>query len=181
MGMNNQQLVEGCRRHNAKAQRALYDELAPMCMGVCHRYIADRDEAQDLLQDGFVRIYEHIGKLRDPEKLRAWACTVMANTCVSYLRRARRLRVVEDMEPFGPEPDEEALAQYSMAAIRKAIDSLSERTRTAFNLCAVDGRSAADAAGLMGTTEGNVRLMVHRARVLLRQELEHMKEREQTE
>ncbi len=179
MGMNSQQIVEGCRRHDAKAQRALYEELAPMCMGVCHRYISDRDEAQDLLQDGFVRIFENVGKLRDPEKLRPWAYAVMVNTCVSYLRRAKRLRVMEDLEHLSMEPDEEALVPYSMADIRKAIDALSERTRTAFNLCAIDGRSAADAAGLMGTTEGNVRLLVCRARAILRQELEYMKEDEQ--
>ncbi|MBR2959066.1 MAG: sigma-70 family RNA polymerase sigma factor [Bacteroidales bacterium] len=176
MALSNQQMVEGCRKHNAKAQRALYDELAPMCMGVCHRYIADRDEAQDLLQDGFVRIFEQIGRLRDPDKLRPWAYAVMVNTCVSYLRRAKRLRVMEDLAHLSMEPDEEALVPYSMADIRKAIDSLSERTRTAFNLCAIDGRSAADAAERMGTTEGNVRLLVCRARAILRQELEYMKE-----
>ena len=172
MGMSYQQMVDGCRRHNAKAQRALYDELAPMCMGVCHRYVADRDEASDMLQDGFVHIFENIGKLRNPEKLRSWAYTVMVNTCVSYLRRSRRLVVKDDMGDLRDEPEADGLERYSKNDLRQALDSLTPRLRTAFNLCVVDGKRSAEAAKMMGTKESNVRLLVFRARAALRKYLE---------
>ena len=176
MGMNYQQMVDGCRRRNAKAQRALYDELAPMCVGVCHRYVADRDEAADMLQDGFVHIFENIGKLRNPEKLRSWAYTVMVNTCVSYLRRSRKLVVKESLGEVPDEAEGDDLSPYSMNDLRRALDSLTPWLRTAFNLCAVEGKSCAEAAEMMATKESNVRLLVFRARAALRRELETKKD-----
>ena len=59
-------MVEGCRRRDAKAQRALYDAMAPMAMGVCMRYARDREQAMDILQDGFIKVYENISKLLEP-------------------------------------------------------------------------------------------------------------------
>ena len=175
MSMDYAQMIEGCRHRDAKAQRALYDDLAPMCMAVCHRYVRDVDEAADLLQDGFVRIFEHLGRLKEPEKLRSWAYSVMVNRCVSYLRKAKRLKMVEsyDMtEAVNISEQETPSMGLSMDDMMKAIDTLNDRLRTAFNLCVLDELSCAEAANMMGTTEGNVRMMVFRARAELKNKLE---------
>ena len=64
MSANNLDILSGCRKNNRQAQKALYDSFAPMAMGVCMRYAHSRAEAEDWLQDGFVRVFEKIGQVR---------------------------------------------------------------------------------------------------------------------
>ena len=88
-------IMEGCRRHDRKAQQALYEAMAPMAMGVCMRYSSDRDEAQDLMQDGFVKVFEKIGRVREPEHLAAWIYRVMFSVCMKNYRRKVRRKTAE--------------------------------------------------------------------------------------
>ena len=80
------QLVEECRRRDRRAMRRLYETTAPMAMGVCMRYCRNREEAQDVMQDGYVKVFERIGRLREPEKLMAWVYQLMVNECLNHLR-----------------------------------------------------------------------------------------------
>ncbi len=170
MSMSYAEMVDGCRRRNAKAQRALYDELAPMAAGICRRYSADRDEAKDMLQDGFVKVYERIGSLRDPQKLRSWVYNIMVNTCIQHYRKARHT-VLMEMDNEAKEETEEL--QYGMEDIVRALATLSAVQRIAFNLCCAEEYSYKDAAEQMGCSEGAVRVALSRARMNLRQYLEN--------
>lgn len=170
MSMSYAEMVDGCRRRNAKAQRALYDELAPMAAGICRRYSADRDEAKDVLQDGFVKVYERIGSLRDPQKLRSWVYNIMVNTCIQHYRKARHT-VLMEMDNEAKEETEEL--QYGMEDIVRALGTLSAVQRMAFNLCCAEELSYEDAAEQMGCSEGALRVALSRARMNLRQYLEN--------
>lgn len=158
-------IVEGCRRHDRKAQRALYEAMAPMAMGVCMRYSSDREEAQDLMQDGFVRVFEHVGKVKDTEHLAAWVYRVMLNVCLkNYRRKMRRkmaeMEMVEQVElPLDPFAEEEIVA---------ALQRLAPAQRQVFNLMAVEGYDYAEVAREMRCTEVNVRALYSRARMELR-------------
>ena len=158
-------IMEGCRRHDRKAQQALYEAMAPMAMGVCMRYSSDRDEAQDLMQDGFVKVFEKIGRVREPEHLAAWIYRVMLSVCVkNYHRKVRRkmaeMTVVEHVElPLDPFADEEIVA---------ALQQLAPAQRHVFNLVAVEGYSYTDAAHEMRCSEVNVRALYSRARMEMR-------------
>lgn len=158
-------IMEGCRRHDRKAQQTLYEAMAPMAMGVCMRYSSDRDEAQDLMQDGFVKVFEQIGKVREPERLASWIYRVMLSVCVkNYHRKVRRkmaeMTVVEQVElPLDPFADEEIVA---------ALQRLAPAQRQVFNLVAVEGYSYTDAAHEMRCSEVNVRALYSRARMELR-------------
>ena len=168
MSMTYAEMVDGCRRRNAKAQRALYDELAPMAAGVCRRYSTDRDEAKDMLQDGFVKVYERIGSLRDPQKLRSWVYNIMVNTCIQHYRRARHT-VLMEMDTETAETDKEL--PYSMEDIVRALGSLAPVQRMAFNLCCAEDMTYEEAAREMGCSEGAVRVALSKARKGLREEL----------
>ncbi|MBR4773102.1 MAG: RNA polymerase sigma factor [Bacteroidales bacterium] len=158
-------IVEGCRRHDRKAQRALYEAMAPMAMGVCMRYSSDREEAQDLMQDGFVKVFEHVGRMKDVEHLSAWVYKVMLNVCLkNYHRKMRRKRaemeVTEQVElPLDPFAAEEIVA---------ALQQLAPAQRQVFNLMAVEGYNYTDAAREMRCTEVNVRALYSRARMEMR-------------
>ena len=163
-------MVEGCRRRNAKAQRALYDELAPMAMGVCYRYTVDRDEAHDMLQDGFVKVFERIGTLRDPQKLRSWTYNIMVNTCIQHYRRTRHT-VLQEMDEMVDEVASEM--PYTMEEIVEAMGTISPTQRMAFNLCCVEELSMAEAAHKMNCNEVAVRVALCKARKKMRNFLEN--------
>lgn len=162
--MDNAQMVEGCRKRNPKAQRALYDAVAEMAMGICMRYAADRDEAQDMLQDGFIKVFERIGTLRDPEGVRSWVYGVMMNTCIDHQRTRRGWVPLEevreparfDTDPFGTE---ELVA---------AIQRLSPMPRTVFNLCEVEGYTQDEVAKRLKTNKVAVKVALSRAKSELR-------------
>ena len=165
MTMDYAQIIEGCRRHDRRAQKALYDAFAPMAMGVCMRYTQNRDEAQDLMQEGFVRVYEHLWQVRDAEHVGAWVYKVILNECLKHYRRHERPRFLDDEEidvvqwpddPFGTEEVVVALQQIPPAQ------------RTAFNLMEVEGCSFEEAAEKMKCTEVNVRSLLSRAKMRLR-------------
>ncbi len=174
MSMTYEEMVDGCRRRNAKAQRALYDELAPMAAGVCRRYSTDCDEAHDMLQDGFVKIYERIGSLRDPQKLRSWVYNIMVNTCIQHYRRARYTVLMEMDSDIA---EREADLPYSMEDIVRALDTLTPMQRMAFNLCYAEEYSYEEAAKQMGCSKGAVKVCLCRARRLLREFLEQESEK----
>lgn len=170
MSMSYAEMVEGCRRRNAKAQRALYDELAPMAMGVCYRYTVDCDEAHDMLQDGFVKVFERIGTLRDPQKLRSWTYNIMVNTCIQHYRRTRHT-VLQEMDEMVDEVAAEM--PYTMEEIVEAMGTISPTQRMAFNLCCVEELSMAEAAHKMNCNEVAVRVALCKARKKMRNFLEN--------
>ena len=170
--MTEAQIVEGCRRHNAKAQRALYDELSPMAMGVCYRYSSSRDEANDMLQDGFVKVYEKIGTLRDPQRLRSWVYNIMVNTCIQHYRRSRNT-VLQEMDDIAEDDSQEM--PYTMEDIVEAMATISPTQRMAFNLCCVEELSMKEAAERMSCNETAVRVALCKAHKKMRHYLENKK------
>lgn len=174
MSMSYAEMVDGCRRRNARAQRALYDELAPMAAGVCRRYSADRDEAKDMLQDGFVKVYERIGSLHDPQKLRSWVYNIMVNTCIQHYRKARHT-VLMEMDDESAESETEL--PYSMEDIVRALGNLTPVQRMAFNLCCAEELSYEEVAKQMACSEGAVRVALCKAKKRMRELLEPRKEK----
>ena len=158
-------IIEGCRRHDRRAQRALYDAFAPMAMGICMRYATDRDAAQDLMQDGFVRVFENIGRLRDPERLGAWVYRLMLNECLQQYRRQKPM-------PFAADEMVESvqlpLDPFGMEEVVEALRRLAPSQRMAFNLIEVEGYTYEEAAGKMKCSEVNVRALLSRAKSCLR-------------
>lgn len=171
MEMTYADIVKGCLHHNPKAQRALYDDLAPMAMGVCSRYAMSRDEAHDLLQDGFVKVYEKIGTLRNPDKLRSWVYNIMVNTCIQCYRKRQHETLMEDMDVFD---DPEEMPAFTTGEVMAALQRLTPSQRMAFNLCCIEDRSYDEAAGEMRCSNVNVRALVCHARSRMRTILEQI-------
>lgn len=159
------QLVEGCKNRERRAMKRLYDLTAPMAMGVCMRYSHDRDAAQDLMQEGYIKVYEGIGKLRDPSKVMAWVYQVMVNECINRCKRAKRTEYIEEMvtEPVVFQPDTFAGEEVVMK-----LQLLPPRPRAVFNMLEVEELTEEEAAARLKTSVGNVRTMMSRAKRMLR-------------
>ena len=166
--MDNAQMVRGCCRRDAKAQRALYDAMAPMVFGICRRFSRCRDDAQDLMQDVFVKVFENIGRLRDTESLQSWVYSTTVNTCVNQYRRRKESLLVEDL---GYEVAAVDTDPYLMEEILSAVQRLTPALRTVFNLCDVEGFSLDEVATKLGSNNQAVRVALCRARKELKEQL----------
>ena len=164
MSMDYTQIVEGCRRRDAKAQRALYDEMAPMAMGVCMRYAKSRADAQDIMQDGFVKVFENVGRLRESSTLKVWVYKTMLNTCIDHCRLRKVTEPIEAYDVKAVETD-----PYTMEEIVHAMQKLIPAQRTVFNLCDVEGYKIEEVATKLKCSNVTVRVTLSRARKELRE------------
>ena len=135
-------------------------------MGVCMRYATDRDAAQDLLQDGFVQVFEHIGRVRDPERLGGWIYRVILNECLQHYRRNERQLYVDDVMV---EKVELPLDPFGTEEVVLALQKLTPAQRTAFNLVEVEGYTYQAAASEMHCSEVSVRALLSRAKSRLKE------------
>ena len=88
MNTDEEQFVKALKRKDREAQKELYNQLAPKMLGVCMRYTHSRDEAQDLLHDGFIKVFENIGSLSSTQKIEPWVRQIMVNTSINYISRS---------------------------------------------------------------------------------------------
>ena len=174
-----EQIVAGCQRKDPKAQKRLYEVFAPKLLGLCMRYTTCRDEAQDLLHDGFIKIFESIGTLGNANTLEHWLHQIMTNTCIDYIRQNCQIQYSDlDTEEkyllIADEDDNETASPYpnfTMEQIVSAIQSLPAQQRAVFNLCGVEEIKYRQAAQMLGLTESNIRQQLKRAKDQLRKKL----------
>ena len=159
------QLVEDCRQHDSRAMRRLYEATAPMAMGVCMRYCRNRETAQDVMQNGYVKVYENLWRLREPEKLMAWVYQVMMNECINHCKSRKEAVCLDDMQY---EPSTPPLDPFAAEEVVEALQRLTSQQRMVFNLLEVEGMTPEEAAQQMKTTVGNVRTHFTRACKALR-------------
>ena len=162
-------LLQGCRRGQRASQRALYDAFAPMVMGVCMRYATSRDEAQDWLQDSFIKVFEQMGQVRDPERLPAWVRRVTVNTCLHHLRRNRMFPTDRLDDSNCHDAVAAPLDPFATQQVVTALQQLPPAQRTVFNLVEVEGYSHSETAAELHCTEVNVRALLSRAKKTLRE------------
>jgi len=166
------QIVEGCRRRDPRSQRALYDALAPMAMGVCMRYTHDRHTAQDLMQDGFLKVFENISRLRQPERVGAWVYQVMVNRGINHLKQHRPMQSLDDNVP---PPIALPLDPFADEEIVLALQQLPPQQRLVFNLIEVEDCSYEEVAARLHCSEVNLRALLSRAKTRLRELLTERK------
>ncbi|CAN5317122.1 RNA polymerase sigma factor [Spirosoma endophyticum] len=167
-------LVEGCRRQDRIVQRQLYERFAGKLFVLCKRYIKDPDEAEDVLQDAFVKIYRHIDSFRFECPLEAWLKRIVINTALKQLRKEKPWEQtvdVQDMAPVLPQADE-SLPALNYQYLLQLIQELPPGCRTVFNLYAIEGYSHPEISELLDIAEGTSKSQYSRARMLLQQKLQ---------
>ena len=176
-----EQIVAACQRKDPKALKRLYEELAPAMLGVCMRYTHSRDEAQDLLHDGFIKVFESIGELKNPLTVEAWIRQIMVNLSIDYVTRNTNLRYYDDekIEDMNKSLADEELEMDTKAAmvedVVEALQSLPSRYRAAFNMRAVEEMDYGEISALFHKPESTVRSYVARARQMILEKLKEMK------
>jgi RNA polymerase sigma-70 factor (ECF subfamily) len=167
--------IAACVAGERWAQKALYETHYGALMGVCLRYASNRDDAQDILHEGFIKILNNIGRYQPGTSLLAWMRRIIVNTAIDYYRMQARRRT-EDLEAAydvqSYEPD--ALSQLTVQEIIGCIQRLTPAYRSVFNLYVVDGYSHKEIADMLDITESTSRSNLVKARAKLKELLTHM-------
>ena len=165
-------LLAACRRGESAAQHRLYQRLAYLLMGVCLRYCPSRAEAEDALQNTFVKIFTRLDQYRGQGPFEAWARRIAVTTSLHALEQ-HRLRHpgpgadLDDLATDLPSPEPTALEQLAAADLLALLATLPPGYRTVLNLYAVEGYSHQEIAELLGIAEGTSKSQLARARRLL--------------
>jgi RNA polymerase sigma factor (sigma-70 family) len=169
------QLVDACIREERVAQRQFYELYAGKLYAIAIRYLKDRDDAQDVLQDGFVKIYKNLGSFRWDCPLEAWIKRIVINTALKAIQKKSQMQLT-DINNYTGELDNNpinlGLENLKLETLNGLINSLPDGCRTIFNLYAVEGYKHNEIAEMLGVTEGTSKSQFSRARQLMIEKLE---------
>ena len=151
--------------------KALYDRYAGFLTAVCSRYIENKEDVKDLMQDSFIRIFSSIGSFeyRGEGSLKAWMSRIVINNTLKYIRDNIQKGMISIDEDIPDVPDEEIpeISEIHPSVIQEMIRRLPEGYRTVFNLFVFEGKSHKEIAMLLGIKENSSASQLHRAKALL--------------
>lgn len=169
-------LIDECIKDSEDAQKELYQKYARRLYAVCNRYSANYQEAEDILQDSFIRIFDNLKSYRSQGSFEGWMKRITVNTALELLRK-KKISVVElDDDANYPEIacDENILDALSSKEVIAAIQQLPEGYREVLNLFIVDGFSHKEISKMLGISEPNSKLRLNRARNMLKEKLNNV-------
>lgn len=165
------ELIVGCRKGNSSSQKALYEYYCRKMMVVCLRYSKTTAEAEDIMQEGFVKVFQSIRDFRQESKLETWITRIMVNTALNQQRKKLYLFPMVDVEHVDLQEDEVSISSIHFSQLLEMIQSLPQGCQIVFNLFAIEGYNHKEIANLMGISEGTSKSQYARARSLLQQKL----------
>ena len=162
-----------CQSHDSRSQRELYDLFQPVVFGICRRYTRCREEAEDIFQDTFIRVYKNISQVRDVDHLESWIRKIAVNTAVNYYHKQKKHQHLMEHNGFNQTNDdyELILSRFSDDQLITLINGLPDGYRLVFNLYEVEGYSHAEIAELLGISEVTSRSQLNRAKKALKDKL----------
>ncbi|MGN0201703.1 MAG: RNA polymerase sigma factor [Candidatus Cryptobacteroides sp.] len=164
-------IVDLARSGDRTACRQIYDWYSKYLTAVCSRFIQDRSELYDVLQDSFLRIFGSLGSFeyRGEGSLRAWTRQIVVNEALKKLRGRKKTMSLEYMPevPDVTEAEEEEVDRIPPEELQRMIKDLPEGYRTIFNLYVIEQKSHKEIASLLGITESTSASQLHRARAIL--------------
>jgi len=165
-------LLKACKKQNAKAQRELYDKYAASMLGLCRRYIHGDHEAEDVMINGFMKVFSNIDSFEGKGSFEGWMKRIMINEALGYIRKHKAMYLETDIEAADKEPDFDKMSSaLETKDLMKMIEELPSGYRTIFNLYAIEGYSHKEIGQLVGINENTSKSQLSRARVQLQKKL----------
>jgi RNA polymerase sigma-70 factor (ECF subfamily) len=174
--MNDSTLVKKCIDGDQRAQRALFEKFAPKMLGVCLRYAKERAQAEDVLQDAFIKVFTKIEDYKGGS-LEGWIRRIMVNTSLDQIRKNHKFQDNVDIEQVDYKIDDNSFIVEGLIAddLMLLINTMPDGYRTVFNMFAIEGYSHKEIAEELGVTENTSKSQYSRARAFLKTKLEKEK------
>ncbi len=171
---NEKALIKRAQNGHRDAQQQLYEQWAPKMLAVCRRYIRDSHFAEDVLVEGFVKVFANIPEFRHEGSFEGWMRRIMVRQSIDFLRKKQFVVFDQSL----PEPGDNGLQEsdfLELQEIHKLIDGLPEGYRTVFVLHAVEGYKHAEIAEILKISESTSKSQLFKARRMLQEQLEENK------
>ena len=167
--MTDEQIVKGCIDKNAIAQKNLYEKFSRKMMGVCLRYCDSTEEAEDVVQNGFISIFENIESFKGTGSLEGWVRKIMVNTALTNIRKNKKLKQNIELDSVEFMLPSNIYQNDSFAAkdLLKIIQTLPVGFKTVFNLYAIEGYSHREIGDMLNISEGTSKSQYSRAKAHL--------------
>jgi RNA polymerase sigma-70 factor (ECF subfamily) len=154
-------------------QRLLYDRFSPMMYAVCLRYSDNTEDANDVMQEGFIKVYKSLPKFRAEGSFEGWVRRIFINTSIEHYRKKVKLYNVSEVQENTIEDSElNALDSLATKDILNIINELSPGYKQVFNLHVIEGYSHKEIAEMTGITEGTSKSQLARAKSVLKKIIE---------
>lgn len=174
-------LIESCIRGERKSQKELYDLFSPKMFAICLKYAKQQMDAEDILQEGFVKLFNNLHKFRGEGSFDGWVRRIFVNTAIEHIRKKLvSTDVGEGLENSVADKHVSVLDKMYEKDLIRSSRTLSEGYRTVFNLYAIEGYSHKEIATQLGITESTSKSQFSRAKALLRSMLQNKMSRPNT-
>ncbi len=167
--MTEEQMLSGCLQNNAASQDALYSRFSPRMLGVCYRFGKNREDAEDMLQEGFIKVFSQIHQYRNEGALEGWIRRIIVHTCINVLKKNKKFsESVDIMHASSIGIREEIIPSIMQAKeVVDCIRLLPLGYRTVLNLYAIEGYSHKEIGGMLDIEESTSRSQYTRAKTML--------------
>ena len=163
-------LIQGCLEGDRRMQEALYRRFSPRMYGVCLRYAGNAAEAEDILQEGFIKVYKKLSSYRREGSFEGWIRRIFVNTAIEHFRRKTYQQPITERHENTVEGKYlSVLDDLAEKDIMKLIQELSPGYRTVFNLYVVEGYTHKEIGDLLNISEGTSKSQLSRAKVVLQE------------
>ena len=162
-------LIESCIKGDRVSQKVIYDRLAPRMLPLCMRYVGDRYLAEDVLQEGFITLFTHMGSYKGEGSFEGWARKIFVTTALMELRKKDALKMSDELDTVrGMKTDLPSQGQnIGYKELMKLVMRLPAGFRTVFNMYAIEGYSHKEISDTLGISESTSRTQLSRARICL--------------
>jgi RNA polymerase sigma-70 factor (ECF subfamily) len=168
-------IIRGCQQSDSRAQKELFDLFGKKMFGVCLRYGGNRSEAQDILQEGFLKIYEKIHQFEFKGSFEGWMRRIFVNTALERFRSQYKIINIQDgWREINDDGYEHITSNITADELLAIIQELSPKYRVVFNMYAIEGYSHKEISDMLGITEGTSKSNLSRARVILQDKVKQM-------
>ena len=172
MPQPHQALIKGCVKRDPHAQRELYERFSPRMLAICYRYARTQAEAEDILQEGFVKIFQNLHKYQDKGSFEGWIKRIIINCAIDHIRKEKAFSYsVEINDSVMEEGNANALDHLALQDLLKLIQQLPDGYRLVFNLYAIEGYSHAEIGKQLEISESTSRSQYARARAMLKKKI----------
>lgn len=170
--MNERDLIQGCLRKDITAQHTLFDKYAGTLMTICRRYAGNQQEAEDILQEAFISIFNHIDQFKYAGSFEGWLKRITVNAAMKILQK-RKIRVIgitNDQQELVSR-DVDAFSELNTEDLLKLISQLPDGYRVIFNLYAIEGYSHEEIATMLKIKAATSRSQLSKARAMLKEKI----------
>ena len=176
MNSTDLQLVKRCKKGDRQAQNELYLRYKSMLFGVCLRYASHREEAKDMLQEGFIQIFKDLHQYRPTGPLGGWMRRVVINKALQHIRKKKKLFPVVELEQVGDQfqTEDVLFSKFRTQALLEMVQQLPDGYRAVFNLYVIEGYSHQEIAEQLQISEATSKSQLSRAKASLRKLLERV-------